>query len=133
MNILNKLARIPEITTAVALVTVLVAVSAAAEIPSGKGGARILMKASKPSAASPALTMSCSNCRDAFITRKDSSARGANQQVVSVVQHLCQSCATTLRTSGQGKSAKETVNHQCTMVSTRESGCCGGVIASSGR
>jgi hypothetical protein len=133
MNILNKLARIPEIATAVALISALVAVSAAAEIPSGKGGAQMLMKSSKPAAGSPALTMSCASCRDVFITRKDSSARGANQQIVTVAHHLCQSCSTTLRTSGQGKSVKASVEHQCMMAGTQDGGCCGKVVASNGR
>ena len=133
MNIINKLTRIPQITTAIALIGALVAVSAAAEIPSGKGGAQLLVKSSKTTNTSKVATMSCASCRDVFITRKDASARGANQKEVNVAQHLCASCSTMLRTSGQGKNAKEIINHQCTMPRTSEGGCCGGVVASSGR
>jgi len=116
----NKLVRVSGIALALALFA---AVAGEGKGQTFKGGASLLMKPSVP-ASSDYKPMSCGNCKDEFVTRKDSTARGANKPDVTVARHLCSGCDTTIATVGHGKSKQEVTTHKCTMSGAAIPGCC---------
>ena len=126
LNIIKTLGRFPELSVALALIGSLVALSAAAEAPSSKGAARLLMKPEAPQTAAVSKSMSCAMCRDVFVAHRDLSARGANKPQILVAEHSCKSCTTTIQTAGQGKSKYNVALHQCLMAGAQASSCCGG-------
>src|ERR1043166_6257496 len=123
---LNTLAGLSVLTAGSLLFAVSIALGAA-EIPTGKGGAKLLMKPSVPvSETSVSRAMSCSNCKDEFIAQKDVSARGANKPVVHVAKHLCTGCSTTIAVAGYGKAKNDVVTHTCSACGTENLACCTG-------
>lgn len=121
---MKRIARLPELTTAIALIGSLIALTAVAEIPTGKGGARLLTKVPTYTSPQTSARMTCGSCQDVLVLRKDAGARGANQPASYVTRHLCDACVTSLRSEGHGKSKKDLVSHQCAM-GTQNAGCCG--------
>jgi hypothetical protein len=124
MKIMKSFARLPELTTALALIGSLIALTAAAEIPTGKGGARLLTKVPTYTSAPASARMTCGSCQDVMVSRKDTGARGANQPASYVARHLCNACVTSLRSEGHGKSKQDIASHQCAMT-TQSANCCG--------
>ncbi len=90
-------------------------------------GAQLLVN--KPAtvtvAAAPAAKpMACPKCRTEISNRVDTSARGANKPVITVAKHLCGGCDTSIKTTGVGKLATDSVVHACSMDGSAPSGCC---------
>lgn len=125
LNIIKTLGRFPELSVALALISSLVALSAAAEAPSSKGAARLLMKPEASQTAAVAKSMSCGMCRNVFVSQRDISARGANKPEILVAEHSYKNCSTTLQTAGQGKGKYNVALHQCLMAGAQASSCCG--------
>ncbi len=126
-TIIKTIIKAPELTVAVALITGLVAMSTAAEIPTGKGLSRLLTKPVPTFAGTPSSLADCSRCQDIFVVRTDASARGANKCEVKQARHLCRSCETTIRSVGSGKATQQVAQHQCLMTTAQAlASCCGG-------
>ena len=66
-----------------------------------------------PSAPAINTSMSCAQCQDVYISRKDMTARGANKPKILVQQHLCESCETHWTVTGEGKARQAIATHEC--------------------
>jgi len=122
---MKTLVRLPELTAAVAIIGALVAATAVAEIPTGKGLAQLLTKPTPTVSRTAAPASSCSSCQDAFVAHSDPTVRGANKVQLRTARHLCQDCSTTLTSAGAGKSKHQVANHQCSMVVAQQvASCC---------
>jgi hypothetical protein len=75
-------------------------------------------------AAPAAKPMACPKCTTEITSRVDASARGANKPVITVAKHMCGGCDTSIKTTGVGKLAKDSVMHACSMGGNVPSGCC---------
>ena len=88
----------------------------AGDIPTGKGGALLLIGKPGPvddRASVAEVVMNCPKCKDQIRVRTDYSARGANKPKVTVVTHLCDTCGTKLTRVGHGKQATTMRTHTC--------------------
>ena len=121
---INTLARLSGLTTAIALFAGAIAIATAGEIPTGKGAAKLLMKPEGPVSPAHRQAMPCPECKDEYATRKAPTARGVTKPTITVARHLCQGCATTTRTVGQGKAKHDVVTHVCTSNKAEDLACC---------
>jgi predicted RNA-binding Zn-ribbon protein involved in translation (DUF1610 family) len=116
-------------TIAIALFAGAAAVLNAGEIQTGKGGATRLLELSgrlvTPRVESVARNpMSCAMCKDEYVTRTDSTARGANKPAITVASHLCGGCGNEWVVSGHGKAKTSTSVHKCTSCGAESMACC---------
>ena len=51
-------------------------------------------------------------------------ARGVNKPVVTIAQHACSTCETSIKTVGVGKQASQVAMHNCTMAAPGAPNCC---------
>jgi hypothetical protein len=121
---INTLARLSGLTTTIVLFAGAMAITTAGEIPTGKGAAKLLMKPEAPVSPAHRQAMPCPDCKDEYATRKDLTARGATKPTVTLARHLCQTCATTTKTVGQGKAKHDVVTHACTSNKAEHLACC---------
>ena len=121
---LNKSLRLIGTTITIALFAALTVGNISAETPTGKGGARLLLKPDAPTAKAEQQAMSCTRCKYEFVTRKDQSVRGANKPDLMVARHLCGNCDTRIMTAGQGKAKHDVATHTCTEGAIQNHGCC---------
>ena len=96
----------------------------AGDIPSGKGGAQILMKPQAPNAAITAGSMKCTRCVDSYTMKRDTSARGASKPLVLAAQHQCGGCSTRIVTTGSGKAKQDVALHSCASGAAQNLTCC---------
>lgn len=101
-----------------------------------KGAARLMDLMRPPAAptipaASPrTMPMSCPKCQDVVKRAPDRNAKGAElllpggSATTSVVQHLCESCSTTVTTVGHGKAKQDIAQHTCTACGAASKSCC---------
>ena len=124
-TILSQLARTCGLAAALLLVAGSLVSMTAADIPSGKGAAKLLMKPASPSTTSAqSATMSCPRCTDKYATSRDVSARGANKPLTFVAQHQCGGCSTVINTVGVGKSKQNVAVHTCASGGAQIANCC---------
>lgn len=97
---------------------------AASEVPSGKGGATLLVKPQPLVSTVAPSQMSCDKCKDTYVVQKDSSARGATKPDIRVSRHLCNGCDTTIATIGVGKAKTDVATHTCTTCGPASPTCC---------
>jgi hypothetical protein len=128
-NRINTMARLCGLTMTLALFAGPAGALRAGEIPTGKGGAsklldltgrpvtpRIEVNETKP--------MSCAKCKDAYVSRVDWAARGANKPELTIARHLCNGCANEWVVSGHGKAKTSTALHKCTSCGAESLACC---------
>ena len=71
------------------------------------------------------IIMSCPKCKDTYATVVTRSLKGMqNEELKTVVNHLCPSCSTTIKTEGVGKNAVNKVVHTCNTCGNMEVTCC---------
>lgn len=121
---LNKLAGTCGWVTTVILIAGSIVTMTAADIPTGKGAAKLLMNPAAPAIASPMASMSCAKCTDNYVAVRDLSARGANKPATLVVQHGCPGCSTTITTAGVGKAKQTVALHTCASGVSQNKNCC---------
>lgn len=69
--------------------------------------------------------MSCPKCKDALTSISLPSSKGMPvNQTRNVTKHLCPNCATTLKTEGMGKNARNTLLHTCNACGSADTSCC---------
>ena len=124
-NRINLLGRLTGLSLAVLFSLAVTTAVSAVDAPTGKGGAKLLMKAQPAVSAAVVHSMSCAQCKDEFSTRCDVTARGAAKPSVLVARHLCPGCETKVSVTGHGKAKQDVVAHRCTLGQTQGSGCCG--------
>ncbi|HVV71366.1 MAG TPA: hypothetical protein VHI52_07690 [Verrucomicrobiae bacterium] len=130
-SLLNTLVRLPELAAAFAIIISLIGVTAAAEVPSGKGLARLLTKPATTTAANASRPTNCSTCTDVYVQKPDAAARGANRVQAAVIRHGCGGCSTTIASLGVGKAKRDVATHRCSVSSAKaETSCCGTQSAS---
>jgi hypothetical protein len=96
----------------------------AADIPTGKGAAKLLMKPVAPATASAMGSMSCTKCTDKFVAVRDITARGVNKPTTLVAQHGCPGCSTSFTTAGVGKAKQTVALHTCASAVVQNKNCC---------
>ncbi len=116
---INRMARLAGMTVALVL---LAGVGEARAQNGAKGGATRLLElngrlVTPNSGPAGDKAMSCGKCKNEFVRRVDWSARGANKPTVTVVKHLCDSCATEVNVVGHGKAKVSVATHKCTSCS----------------
>jgi hypothetical protein len=126
---INKLARLCGLTVGLALLGGASSGLKAGEIQTGKGGATRLLELSgrqvTPKIESAARNpMPCGMCKDEYVTRTDSTARGANKPAITVATHLCGGCGNEWVVSGHGKAKITTAVHTCTSCGAESLACC---------
>ena len=71
------------------------------------------------------IVMSCPKCKDTYATVVTRSLKGMqSEELKTVVNHLCPSCSTTIKTEGVGKNAVNKVVHTCNTCGSVEVTCC---------
>ncbi len=71
------------------------------------------------------IIMSCPKCKDTFATVATKSFKGMQaEEIKTVVQHLCPTCSTTIKTEGSGKNAKNMLVHTCNSCGSTDVSCC---------
>ena len=71
------------------------------------------------------IIMSCPKCQDTFATVVTKPMKGMQpDQIKTVVQHLCPTCSTTIKTEGVGKNATDKLVHTCNTCGSTEVSCC---------
>ena len=71
------------------------------------------------------IIMSCPKCQDTFATVVTKPMKGMQpDQIKTVVQHLCPTCSTTIKTEGVGKNAVDKLVHTCNTCGSPEVSCC---------
>jgi hypothetical protein len=71
------------------------------------------------------ILMSCPKCKDTYATVATRSLKGMqNEELNIVVEHLCPSCTTTIKTEGVGKNAVGKLVHTCNSCGSPEVTCC---------
>lgn len=71
------------------------------------------------------IIMSCPKCQDTFATVVTKPMKGMQpDQIKTVVQHLCPTCSTTIKTEGVGKHTKDTLVHTCNTCGSADVSCC---------
>jgi len=140
-NRINTLARLCGLTIGLAMLAGASSGLKAGEIQTGKGGATRLLELSgrlvTPRVESVARNpMSCAMCKDQYVTRTDSTVRGANKPAITVASHLCGGCGNEWVVSGHGKAKITTSVHTCTSCGAASLACCStsksGVAATKG-
>jgi len=140
-NSINTPVRILGLTMALAVLGGVSGSLQAGEIATGKGGATRLLELSgrlvTPKVELAALKpMSCAKCKDEYITRTDSTARGVYKPTAITVRHLCEACGNDWVVSGHGKAKTSTAIHKCTSCGADSLACCntkaGSAVATKG-
>lgn len=121
---LTKLAWTYGLITTVLLIAGSVASITAADITSGKGAAKLLMKPAASSSVAMPTDMTCAKCTDRYTSVRDLSAKGANKPVTLVAQHQCKGCSTSIATIGAGKSKQNVALHTCASGPAQNANCC---------
>jgi hypothetical protein len=121
---LNKWARTCGRLTTLILIAGSIVTITAADIPTGKGAAKLLMKPTPPVASSAMPSMSCAKCTDNFVAVRDITARGANKPTTLVAQHGCPGCSTTFTIAGVGKAKQTVALHTCASAVAQNKNCC---------
>jgi hypothetical protein len=71
------------------------------------------------------IVMSCPKCKDAFAVSVTQTFKGVSpEEVKTMVQHLCPTCVTTIKTTGVGKHAASKLVHTCNSCGSKEVTCC---------
>lgn len=71
------------------------------------------------------IVMSCPKCKDTYVTVVSKPVKGMrDSEVKSVLKHLCPNCATTIKTKGMGKNAKNVLVHTCNSCGSEDVYCC---------
>ena len=71
------------------------------------------------------ILMSCPKCKNTYATVATRSMKGIqNEEIKTVVNHLCPSCTTTIKIEGVGKNAVNKVVHTCNTCGSTEMTCC---------
>lgn len=109
-------------------------VSSPAQAADESKGAQRLMQprnfnqeAAKPN---DAIAMACSKCKTVYMTRANSSAKGAESLVamgkptLAVPVHACPTCGTTMQVIGHGKAKETKMAHQCGSCGVEMPSCC---------
>jgi hypothetical protein len=125
---------------AILIATVAAAASANAQYkPTGDDGItaspklrqQLTERSSMPAPAVAAMpSMSCSKCRDAWVTLTDTTSKGAGaralvgQATTRVAKHLCDGCATDWSQAGSGKGTHTVAAHKCTGCGAENLACC---------
>jgi hypothetical protein len=81
-------------------------------------------RAVTPPVAAVKAPMACALCKDEFVTRTDTTARGAIKPTVTVAKHLCNSCETRTVVKGQGKAQTTSSTQSCRAGETAGPACC---------
>jgi hypothetical protein len=84
-----------------------------------------VIKAAQPVSAYDSVPMSCPKCKDALKPVSIPFAKGTQvNQTRLVAEHMCPSCATTIKTVGMGKYARNTLLHNCNGCGSTDTSCC---------
>ena len=75
-------------------------------------------------AAPASVKHSCATCKEEYVTRVDSIAKGAYKPKMLIAKHLCPGCETTISVTGHGKAARNVVKHKCTSRGEGSAACC---------
>lgn len=128
-NTTKALVRVTFISTLTAL-----AILSGSVMAQEKGAERLLnlQRTSQPSVVSATKhgAMPCPKCKDVAILTSDAMAKGgealntAGRPTKAVTQHQCNSCATILKTTGQGKASQTATQHSCTAPGMSTKSCC---------
>ena len=71
------------------------------------------------------IIMSCPKCKDTYATVATKSFKGMQaEEIKTVVQHLCPTCSTTIKTEGSGRNAKNQLVHTCNTCGSQSVSCC---------
>ena len=71
------------------------------------------------------IIMSCPKCTNTFATVVTKSMKGMQrEQINTVVQHMCPTCSTTIKTEGMGKNAVNKLVHTCNACGSTDVTCC---------
>ena len=71
------------------------------------------------------IVMSCPKCKDTYATVVTKSMKGMQrEQINTVVQHMCPTCSTTIKTEGMGKNAVNKLVHTCNACGSTDVTCC---------
>ena len=81
-------------------------------------------KARLNSAPAAPASMACPRCKDAYVTRNDVSARGANKPSLTIARHLCGDCDTSIGVVGEGKAKHNVATHKCNHREAVLLACC---------
>jgi len=124
-----KLNPIVKSTLALVLSVGIAAPFALAGAPQTKGAQQLLWAPktaapAKPAPASDCPTgMACAKCKN-VPTRAVIAEKGHVQSTIVSTKHLCNNCATTAKTVGNGKDAKTVFEHTCADAGTVTKSCC---------
>ena len=69
------------------------------------------------------VAMSCPKCKTITVTYVET-IKGHIKEEKATQRHLCPGCETTIKTEGQGKSAKDLVVHVCKQCGSKDAFCC---------
>jgi hypothetical protein len=123
-NRINTLGRACGLTVALAVFAGMGSLALGQE----KGATQLLRLSGAPvdpkSAPSDFKPMSCTKCKDEYVSRVDWSARGANKPTLTVARHLCEGCGNTWTVSGHGKAKTTTAVHTCNSCGAERLACC---------
>ncbi len=120
----HQILRLAGLTLGIALFAGTIVSAVAGELPTGKGGAILLMKPQLPASAPAPSSMSCPTCKDQYVIRRDVTARGVKPTTQILQRHLCGGCDTRLTTVGAGKARQAVPVHNCTMNTGSDFACC---------
>jgi len=71
------------------------------------------------------LVMSCPKCKDTYVSVVTKPMKGMQpDEIKTVVEHLCPTCTTSIKTEGMGKNAKDTLVHTCNSCGSTDVSCC---------
>ena len=71
------------------------------------------------------IVMSCPKCKDTYAAVTTKTLKGMQvEEVKTVVNHLCPTCSTTIKTEGMGRNAKNSLVHTCNSCGSEEVSCC---------
>ena len=69
------------------------------------------------------VAMSCPKCKTITVTYVET-VKGSVKEEKATQKHLCPGCATTIKTEGRGKTAKDVVVHVCKTCGSEDAFCC---------
>jgi hypothetical protein len=69
-------------------------------------------------------TMACPKCRDEYVKRTDTTAKGVIKPTIWLANHLCGGCDTTISVQGFGKAKHDVATHTCTSCGAENLACC---------
>ena len=93
-------------------------------------GAQLLMKLQtvenlQQVEAGDTIVMSCPKCKDTYATVVTKTFKGAHpEDVRTMVEHMCPTCSTTIKTEGVGKNAVNKLVHTCNTCGSIDVTCC---------